>query len=306
MTSPRYDEKRRFLFTPSGTIILERNEDQFAAETSQNLHTPEPHETKYDHDDDTPLQQILDDMLPLQKPEPNTPVKEHQNAGICRICLDTEGQMFSPCKCCGSMKYVHRECLKQWRGINRMRPTYARCDMCRTPYLFAVTKREDSLVGFITEKVDASLISLFVHVSILSCIIVTSGFIGVYFLESSIEKMIEREEIGWITKIPNGVCFILFDYHIFVEGWLYTIAMGLFLTGLGSFANIGIVLNFRGDNSTASILVMIFVAILGLFRVALMLRSMHRRLHRELLLRKSDHLEVVEYHDGIDQQVHLI
>lgn len=38
---------------------------------------------------------------------------------ICRICLDGEEEdgnpLISPCKCSGSMKHVHRECLNDWR-----------------------------------------------------------------------------------------------------------------------------------------------------------------------------------------------
>lgn len=34
---------------------------------------------------------------------------------ICRICLDNDPKyMIQPCKCDGTMKYVHSTCLKQW------------------------------------------------------------------------------------------------------------------------------------------------------------------------------------------------
>ncbi|XP_059318031.1 uncharacterized protein LOC132068452 isoform X3 [Lycium ferocissimum] len=36
----------------------------------------------------------------------------------CRICLETHGRDFiAPCKCKGTSKYVHRECLDQWRAV---------------------------------------------------------------------------------------------------------------------------------------------------------------------------------------------
>ena len=39
----------------------------------------------------------------------------------CRICYDDEeenaSQFISPCACDGSRKYVHRECIEQWREI---------------------------------------------------------------------------------------------------------------------------------------------------------------------------------------------
>jgi len=36
---------------------------------------------------------------------------------LCRICMGdaSEGKLFSPCLCKGSMRYVHVECLQRWR-----------------------------------------------------------------------------------------------------------------------------------------------------------------------------------------------
>nr|CAB3503031.1 unnamed protein product [Digitaria exilis] len=36
----------------------------------------------------------------------------------CRICLETDGRDFiAPCKCKGTSKYVHRDCLDHWRAV---------------------------------------------------------------------------------------------------------------------------------------------------------------------------------------------
>ncbi|XP_016733856.1 uncharacterized protein [Gossypium hirsutum] len=36
----------------------------------------------------------------------------------CRIFLETDGRDFiAPCKCKGTSKYVHRECLDHWRAV---------------------------------------------------------------------------------------------------------------------------------------------------------------------------------------------
>lgn len=44
---------------------------------------------------------------------------QHSNGdSICRICLsedsDKDNPMISPCKCAGTMKFIHLECLKEW------------------------------------------------------------------------------------------------------------------------------------------------------------------------------------------------
>ena len=32
----------------------------------------------------------------------------------CRICWEEEGYKISPCKCSGTMRYVHETCLMEW------------------------------------------------------------------------------------------------------------------------------------------------------------------------------------------------
>jgi hypothetical protein len=44
----------------------------------------------------------------------------------CRICHDTDDPLFYPCKCSGSIKYVHAECLKHWLHVNRRK----NCEVC--------------------------------------------------------------------------------------------------------------------------------------------------------------------------------
>ncbi|KAG8092164.1 hypothetical protein GUJ93_ZPchr0012g19316 [Zizania palustris] len=42
----------------------------------------------------------------------------------CRICLETDGRDFiAPCRCKGTSKYVHRDCLDHWRAVKVRRIT---------------------------------------------------------------------------------------------------------------------------------------------------------------------------------------
>nr|XP_016462128.1 PREDICTED: uncharacterized protein LOC107785357 isoform X2 [Nicotiana tabacum] len=56
----------------------------------------------------------------------------------CRICLESDGRDFiAPCKCKGSSKYVHRECLDQWRAV-REGFAFAHCTTCEAPFYLRV------------------------------------------------------------------------------------------------------------------------------------------------------------------------
>ena len=71
----------------------------------------------------------------------------------CRICLgenikDLSNPVISPCKCNGSMKYIHLECLKPWikQNLNITETIDSTiiywkslsCELCKAPYPFAI------------------------------------------------------------------------------------------------------------------------------------------------------------------------
>ena len=45
-------------------------------------------------------------------------MKTSMDEPICRICLETNGILFSPCLCNGTIKYVHETCLDTWRKLS--------------------------------------------------------------------------------------------------------------------------------------------------------------------------------------------
>lgn len=57
------------------------------------------------------------------------------DVNLCRICRgegsDTE-PLFHPCKCSGSIKYVHQDCLMEWLSHSQKK----HCELCKTPFRF--------------------------------------------------------------------------------------------------------------------------------------------------------------------------
>ena len=65
-----------------------------------------------------------------------------QDVYQCRICLqdDTMENLISPCKCIGTQKYVHSNCLASWRRqFERMHIHRVRCQICKGDYTVAVS-----------------------------------------------------------------------------------------------------------------------------------------------------------------------
>ena len=58
----------------------------------------------------------------------------------CRICYSAENpinnlcDLVSPCACKGTMKYVHRSCLRMWRFRGKRLEEIRRCEQCLTFY----------------------------------------------------------------------------------------------------------------------------------------------------------------------------
>ena len=56
----------------------------------------------------------------------------------CRLCFDedTLDNLIAPCKCSGTSKYVHKNCLNEWRMLADNREAYNKCFECNYNYKF--------------------------------------------------------------------------------------------------------------------------------------------------------------------------
>ena len=56
----------------------------------------------------------------------------------CRICLNDSEQRYliAPCACTGTNKFVHRECLNNWRRISTRPDAESKCPNCLSDYQF--------------------------------------------------------------------------------------------------------------------------------------------------------------------------
>ena len=82
-----------------------------------------------------------------------------ESGKVCRICLDEEedfqsGNPFiTPCKCTGSMKYIHVKCLREWtdskrqlqseHGITSYYWENLNCELCKTQLDLVVRSASD-------------------------------------------------------------------------------------------------------------------------------------------------------------------
>jgi len=55
----------------------------------------------------------------------------------CRICLSDEDakNLIAPCLCKGSARWIHRQCLDQWRATKSMKDAFTHCGTCKFKYV---------------------------------------------------------------------------------------------------------------------------------------------------------------------------
>jgi len=55
----------------------------------------------------------------------------------CRICYESHDPhtLIAPCLCDGDLKFVHRDCLNEYRAMNISRPAFSECTACEFHYI---------------------------------------------------------------------------------------------------------------------------------------------------------------------------
>ena len=69
------------------------------------------------------------------------PVEDDLSAGmvvddddaVCRVChgpAEPGNELYHPCNCSGSIKFVHQECLLEWLKVSKQGRKKGRCELC--------------------------------------------------------------------------------------------------------------------------------------------------------------------------------
>jgi len=86
------------------------------------------------------------------------------NERICRYCFEGDGDMITPCKCIGSQKWVHKECLRKWQRMCQVRksthPWYRDgskseefCYVCSSRFSLAPPSYNELVAGLSGEQI---------------------------------------------------------------------------------------------------------------------------------------------------------
>ncbi|KAI3631044.1 hypothetical protein MIR68_010534 [Amoeboaphelidium protococcarum] len=203
----------------------------------------------------------------------------------CRICfggsddIPTLGRFLSPCKCKGSMKYVHLECLQQWRATSP-NAYYYKCPQCQYNYRLS----RINAFKLLTHELTFTIITLIIFF----IIVILAGFVSKWFMSLLLSAFIDADvqttilkEDGDRVQEKQTLAIRLGDdsadqLMLDTNSWTYHLISGTTLIGLLSFAGIGIIGNFNfrlGGNNfggnvdrSASLIILIVVVLIGVLR----------------------------------------
>ena len=112
------------------------------------------------------MQEVKTEEMQEVKTEEMQEVKTEEYENFCRICFEEnnyyENRLISPCLCKGTQKFIHTNCLKEWRRVNANNPEKRdNCEICN--FKFVIENRDN----FIKYKEEMTLYTLFLrHMSI--------------------------------------------------------------------------------------------------------------------------------------------
>lgn len=133
---------------------------------------------------------------------------------LCRICQDGDQyeDLIAPCECTGTVRWIHRSCLDQWRleSVNRNPHYVTHCELCHKP--FSVMIKRSTLLG---KQISSFMRNLFLLISCLA----------VYLLFTvSVRTTLRKYTCAAFYHKEADVPIFSLDYF-FIYLWIYICCM---------------------------------------------------------------------------------
>ena len=145
---------------------------------------------------------------------------------ICRICLqeDNPNNMIYPCKCNGTSKYVHKDCLNQWRMMSDNSDAKYKCFECNYEYQIINYPYSPSLLSKFCKFLSNNLIIfLFFNFSIISLISQLLSLDNQYTLVKIFTKNINQNKILYYNFIWADIFYAILLFFIGLINFIFSI-----------------------------------------------------------------------------------
>ncbi|RNC58446.1 hypothetical protein TcCL_ESM03910 [Trypanosoma cruzi] len=144
---------------------------------------------------------------------------------VCRICRSKKpvDDLFAPCACDGSAKYVHKKCLEKWRAMTLNTEHRRVCAECKTPYNLVVERVPISPDELLHSPVCVPACRLMVKRAVGPLFFIFLLWIGGYYLKFCMYL---------VTGLDEGVVWSAANFYHWVLGIYSVVALCLNLWAL--------------------------------------------------------------------------
>lgn len=124
----------------------------------------------------------------------------------CRICFESQDKdlLISPCRCSGSMKFVHEECLKLWILSSNPEPKSSSCELCKQAFIIEFElSRKCSFTNFTNE-----CFNIFIFPLVILIISIVFAIALYYLVQGIKQRTLGNEEKVYFSLIVFA-CFAI-------------------------------------------------------------------------------------------------
>lgn len=177
---------------------------------------------------------------------------EGSSVPTCRICYDTANEpadpLFRPCRCRGTMAWVHVGCLAHWRAESQNPRSFFECDSCRFKYRFGKGRLDRfALARLLGTRGAIHGLALLA----LACLVFVAGFVAKFASGAGWAEIFSCFNVEHL--VSGGVATGLGS----LVGWVLTAAGG----GLGGGWFMGDLGGGRRDDKAGQVLFALMVAV---------------------------------------------
>lgn len=128
--------------------------------------------------------------------------KKEDEEILCRICHEdkSSGKLISPCKCRGSLQFVHEKCLNEWIKMK----DGSRCEICDTSMNTSIIFKKEASI-----KMKIAFVSLTLLVIICCCL---PFFMIIDDAISLSGENLNSEKLNSITLFSSVFIFVFFIF----------------------------------------------------------------------------------------------
>jgi E3 ubiquitin-protein ligase DOA10 len=134
--------------------------------------------------------------------------KDEKEEKICRYCQDVKdiSVLLHPCKCKGSTKYIHRNCLNRWRNMNIQKNST--CELCKFVYII----RRENIADNHNKDLLPNIIALCETSKILlKYILIYAILIGFLMFLTFNGDIHNNENLSKKIALPAGLIYFIFS-----------------------------------------------------------------------------------------------